>query len=115
MPELRNCSRSDEVKVSGCPNSCMVRDGLIAKGLSMSITVVRPTSSIAREEYWAGEPANRRYLPLLRKGPARMPAPAAAMDLTASPRDVRPMIIPTLLTLCHPPQHNPPPPSHTNP
>src|SRR6266478_1155491 len=115
MPELRNCSRSDEVKVSGCPNSCMVRDGLIANGLSMSITVVRPTSSIAREEYSAGEPANKRYLPLLRKGAARMPAPAAAMDLTASRRDVRRMMISPLLILWQPPQRKPARPCHEKP
>src|SRR5437773_11620281 len=99
MPELRNCSTSDEVKVSGCPNSCIVRDGLIANGLSMSITVVLPTNSMAREEYSAGEPANRRYLRLLRNGAARMPAPAAAMDLTASRRDVRRMMNSALLIL----------------
>src|SRR5258708_3465986 len=104
MPELRNCTRSDDVKVSGCSNSCMVRDGLIANGLSMSITVVRPTNSIAREEYSAGELANRRYFPLLTKGAARMPAAAAAMDLTASRRDVRRMMISALLILQRPPQ-----------
>src|SRR5260370_9683827 len=99
MPERRNCWKEDEVKVSGCANSCMVRDGLIANGLSMSITVVRPTNSMAREEYSAGEPANRRYLPLLRKGATSIPAPAAAMDLTASRRDVRRLMISPLLIL----------------
>src|SRR5437879_1359663 len=99
MPELRNCSRSDGVKVSGCANNCMVRDGLIANGLSMSITVVRPTNSIAREEYSTSELANKGYLPLLRKGAARMPAAAAAMDLTALRRDVRREMISALLIL----------------
>src|SRR6267143_3123867 len=88
MPELRNCWRSAGVKVSGCANICTWREGLITNGLSMSMTVVRPTNSTARGEYSALEPANRKYRPLLRKGAAITPT-EAAVDLIASRRVIR--------------------------
>src|SRR6267143_6731893 len=89
MPELRNCWRSEGVKVSGRANICTWREGLIANGLSMSMTAVRPTNSIARDEYSAFEPANRKYRPLLRKGAATAPTEAAAVDLIACRRVIR--------------------------
>src|SRR6266849_961592 len=89
MPELRNCWRSAEVKVSGCANNSVWREGLIANGLSMSMTVVRPTNSTARDEYSALEPANRKYRPLLRKGAAMAPIEAAAVDLITWRRVIR--------------------------
>src|SRR2546430_12192533 len=98
MPELRNCWMSEGVKVSGCANICAWREGLMANGLSMSMTVVRPTSSTARDEYSAFESAKRRYRPLLRKGAAM--APAAALDLIASRRVIRRAIGWRSLILC---------------
>src|SRR3977135_1036789 len=89
MPELRNCSRSEGVKDSGCENNCVWREGLITNGLSMSMTVVRPTNSTAREEYSALEPANRKYRPLRGKGAATAPREAAAVDLIACRRVIR--------------------------
>src|SRR5882762_11644642 len=100
MPELRNCWRSAGVKVSGCANICTWREGLITNGLSMSMTVVRPTSSTARDEYSALEPANRRYRPLLKKGGAMAPIEAAALDLIASRRVIRRAIGLPSLILC---------------
>src|SRR2546430_6667256 len=98
MPELRNCWRSAGVKVSGCVNICTWREGLITNGLSMSMTVVRPTSSTVRDEYSALEPANRKYRPLLRKGAARTPTEAAAVDSIASRRVIRRAIgLPSLI------------------
>src|SRR6267154_1917870 len=89
MPELRNCWRSEGVKVSGRANICTWREGLITNGLSISITVVRPTNSMARDEYSAFDPANRKYRPLLRKGAEMAPTEAAAVDLIASRRVIR--------------------------
>src|SRR3977135_2342160 len=101
MPELRNCWRSAGVKVSGCANICTWREGLITNGLSMSMTVVRPTSSTAREEYSAFDHANREYRPLLRKGAAMAPTEAAAVDLIASRRVIRRAIgLPSLILSC---------------
>src|SRR6267143_3773848 len=102
MPELRNCWMSEGVKVSGCANICTWREGLITNGLSISITVVRPTSSTARDEYSAFEPANRRYRPLLRKGAAKTPTEAAALDLIALRRVIRRAIGLPSLILRHP-------------
>src|SRR5258708_20861620 len=55
----------------------------------MSMTAVRPTNSIARDEYSAFEPANRRYRPRLRRGAAKTPTEAVALDLIASRRVIR--------------------------
>src|SRR6266480_753581 len=72
----------------------------MANGLSMSMTVVRPTSSTARDEYSAFESANRTYRPLLRKGAAMAPIEAAAPDLIASRRVIRRAIEWPSLILC---------------
>src|SRR5262245_40993729 len=53
----------------------------------MSITVERPTSSIARAEYSAGEFANNRNRPRLSIGAARTPTPVPAAYRSRSRRD----------------------------
>lgn len=59
MPEFLNLWRSAEVKLSGFENHFEPFEGLMAKGLSMSITVARFINSIARDEYSTGEEANK--------------------------------------------------------
>src|SRR6185369_1813004 len=54
----------------------------------MSITVERPTSSIARAEYSARELANNWNRSRLIIGAAMMPAPAIAADRSISRRDI---------------------------
>src|SRR5688572_9743001 len=54
----------------------------------MSITVVRPTSSMARREYSAGELANSLYRPKFIIGAASNPAPAVAAERSKSRRDI---------------------------
>src|SRR5437879_11373773 len=96
MPELRNCSRSEVVKVSGCAKSCTWREGLMTNGLNISITVVRPTRLIARDEYSTDAPANRRYRPLLINGAASVAAAATAVDLMSFRRVIRREMISSL-------------------
>ena len=74
------------VKLSGFENHFVLFAGLMANGLSMSITVARFINSIARAEYAVCERANNRKRPRLIIGAASVPAVANAARLSSSRR-----------------------------
>src|SRR6185436_20295360 len=86
MPESRNGWRSAAVNVSGSLNhfACLLKSSV--NTLSMSITVARPTKSIACREYSVVEFANRRNRPRLIIGAATTAAVAIPALLSISRR-----------------------------